>query len=198
MTEKLSKPHSLKTRLMHMAVALLVISQAVSSQFMTPPDSSSGENLMFEIHEYSGIAIFILIFGFWVHAMRRQGGTPMNRLFPWFSSPSHAALIADAKIYLTALKHFRLPDHKDHAPLPSAFHGLGILAVMLMTATGLIMFVSLKAGAGDSALFSQFANLHHFLAKFVWVYLIVHAAAAFLNQFAGKQSLTDMWSVKRD
>lgn len=66
--------HGRATRLLHMVIALLVIAQVATSEFMIKPGKNREEDLLFEIHEYTGIVAFFLIFGLWLYAFSRDRG----------------------------------------------------------------------------------------------------------------------------
>jgi cytochrome b561 len=193
-----STPHSRITRLFHTAIALLVIVQVLTSQFMALPKPRAEENLIFEIHEYSGITAFFLIFLFWFFTLRRNKGTEIGLLFPWFSRKRLAELGHSTKIHLKAFSHWKLPPYDPDAALPSAIHGLGIMLIATMATTGVIMFIAFLTGNGKASWAGAANEVHEIFSNLVWAFLIGHAGIALLNHFAGKQSLADMFSLKKN
>lgn len=188
-----SSRHVLATRLLHAGLATAIVIQLASSQFMNPDD---GGNTAFSVHQYAGLAAFALVFGFWVASALRKRGTPLHDLFPWTDSTRRAAVWADIKTHIAALKARTLPTHDDHSALASAIHGLGLLLMTAMAASGTLYYF-VNAGdpdAGGLVGLAMFVHLN--LAFLVWVYLIGHAALAVLNHFAGTMSLRTMWSFK--
>ncbi len=198
MTQEKNRPHGRATRLFHILIAVLVMSQLATSRVMTSPKKDREEDWLFEIHEYTGLVAFFVIAGFWLYTMYRRRGTQRGVLYPWFSRTSLAALAADAKRHAQALAKLRLPEHIQHAPLASAIHGLGILLVLLMACSGVTWFVGTQLGDVAHAWAEAAEEVHEFFSNVVWVYLFGHAGIALINHFAGKQSLTDMWSVEKD
>ena len=197
MTLDKNGPHGRKTRLLHMSIALLVIAQVTTSEFMITPGKERVEDILFEIHEYTGIATFFLVFGFWIYTLIRAGGTSPALLFPWFSASRRAAFWADTKHYFKVLSTFGIPEHVRNGPLASAIHGLGIVLIAAMASTGVAWFIAIQLGDtakwwGDAA-----KETHEIFSNLVWVYLIGHAGIALVNQFAGKQPLSDMWSLRK-
>jgi cytochrome b561 len=192
------RPHGRLTRLLHLSIAVLVIAQVATSEFMTAPGKNREEDLLFEVHEYTGIVAFVLIVAFCIYSMVRRRGTPSNLLFPWFSAESRRALLADIRIHVQALSKFRLPDHARNAAFPSAIHGLGILLILVMASTGVAWFVAIQLGDMAKPWGEAAKELHELVSSVVWVYLLGHAGIALVNQLAGKQRLSDMWSITRD
>ncbi|MGB5353644.1 MAG: cytochrome b/b6 domain-containing protein [Woeseia sp.] len=198
MNGKKPKPHSRTTRFFHMSIALLVISQLATSKFMVHPGKDREGDLLFEIHEYSGMLALFVICGFWLHILRRGRGTNPALLFPWFSSAGLQAFWIDVKAHLKSVLSFKIPDHVENGPLASGVHGLGILLISLMTATGTTWFISQQIGDSAKWWGGAAKEVHEIFSNLVWVYFIAHAGLAIINQFAGKQPLSDMWSVKGD
>lgn len=185
--------HALATRLLHTGLATAIIVQLGSSQFMNP---DHGGNTAFSVHMYSGLAAFALVLGFWVATALRKRGTALHDLFPWTNAHRRAAVWADIKTHIVALKARTLPTHDDHSALASAIHGLGLLLMTGMAASGTLYYF-VNAGdpdAGGLVGLAMFVHLN--LANLVWAYLIGHAGLAVLNHFAGTLSLRTMWSLK--
>lgn len=197
MTQSTEHPHSLRTRLFHLSIAVLVIAQVATSRFMVTPGQNREENLLFEIHEYTGIAAFFLIFGFWSYSLLRTRGTAPGLLFPWFSRDRLRALVADTRLHFQALLRRKIPEHVRNAPLPSAVHGLGILLIAAMATTCVTWFVGIQLGDMAQSWAKAAKEVHEALSNLVWIYLIGHAGIALINQLTGKQPLSDMWSVSK-
>jgi cytochrome b561 len=189
--------HTRITRLLHMAIALLVIAQLASSEFMTKPGKDRVEDTLFEIHEYAGIAVFILILGLCLNVLVRARGTETDLLFPWFSGDRRKAVWADVRAHVRAASHFRLPAHAERSPLASAVHGLGILLILAMAGTGVAWFIANQVGDSARAWGGAARETHEFLSNLVWAYLIGHAGLASLNQVTGRQRLSEMWSLAK-
>lgn len=179
--------HSLATRGLHMGVALAVIWQLAVSLGMEGPRPNQPGNALFETHEVVGLASFGLIVLFWLNLMLRRAGTQAGALFPWLSGPRRAALVEDARRHWQALRARRFPGYDEGAPLASAVHGLGLLLVTLMAASGFAWWLGATGAMGPHKLF---ANL-------VWVYLIAHAGLAVIHHLRRDASLAEMWSLRR-
>ncbi len=196
MTPSSARPHNRLTRFFHMGIALLVIAQLATSQLMAAPGKDKIEDIFFEIHEYTGIATFALIFGFWAYTFYRAQGTSPSLLFPWFSDQGRKAVFADTKEYVQALSKLKLPKHARRAPLASAVHGLGIFLIAVMASTGLLWFAAIQFGDSAKWWGNAARELHEVFSNLVWAYLVGHAGTALVNQFSGRQPLSDMWSLR--
>lgn len=188
--------HSRVTRLLHMALALLVIGQLTSSQLMETVKKGE-ENPYFEYHEYAGVTAFVIVWSFWFYIMMRREGTSLATLFPWFSSEGRLALRESARKHWAAMKQFQLTDHDPNDALPSAIHGLGMMLMAWMATTGAIFFIAIKMGESKSVWAKAVKELHEEFGTFVWIYLIGHAGIALINHFKMKQRLGEIWSLGR-
>ena len=187
--------YSAGTRLFHAGLALAVLSQLTSSQFMQVPRQGRPGNWVFEVHEYSGLFAMTMALGLWVVVMTRIGGTDMGLLLPWFSAARRGAFWADAKRHWTTARSFRLPEYQPAAPFAAAIHGLGLLLITAMAATGTIYWLGGIAGYQDGLAVWLAKEMHGFMANLVWAYLIGHAGMALIHHFTNQQSLRAMWSI---
>ena len=187
--------YSAGTRLFHTGLALAVLSQLASSQFMQVPRQGRPGNWVFELHEYSGLVAMTMALGLWVVVITRIGGTDMGLLLPWFNTARRDAFRADAKRHWTAARSFRLPHYQAAAPFAAAIHGLGLLLITAMAATGTTYWLGSIAGYENGLAVWLVISLHGFMANLVWAYLIGHAAMAFIHHFTDQQSLRAMWSI---
>lgn len=183
--------HGRATRLLHAGVALAVIWQLGVSLAMQGPRGTTPGDTLFSTHSYVGLAALGLIVLFWINLTLRRIGTNAGALFPWFSAERRAALWADTRAHLAALMRLRLPPYVEGSALASAVHGLGLLLMTLMAASGTAWwFTEPSAAAG------VFENVHKLFANLAWVYLIAHAGLAVLHHLRGEASLSEMWSLR--
>lgn len=183
--------HAWTTRLLHMGVALAVIWQLGVSLAMQGPRGATPGDALFTTHSYVGLAALGLIVLFWLNLMMRRVGTNAGALFPWLSSARRAALWSDTKAQLGPLTRFRLPDYVEGSTLASAVHGLGLLLMTLMAATGAAWWA-----LAPSATAGLFEEVHKALANLAWVYLIAHAGLAVVHHLRREASLSEMWSLR--
>jgi cytochrome b561 len=193
-----SSKHSFATRIAHIGLALAVVSQLATSQVMEPVEPGSAGNVYFTVHEYSGLAAFALVLGFWMAATFRRRGTEWGLLLPWFSGTRLGAVWSDVLVHLRSLARFRFPVYEAHSPLASAVHGLGLLLMTAMAASGTIYYF-INAGDPDAGgLVALTMLVHTSLANLVWAYLIGHGAIAVIHHFTQNLDLREMWSLRRE
>ncbi len=196
--EDVQNKHGWLTRLFHATLAIAIVTQLTTSQFMTRPKAGAEGDWIFEIHEYSGICAFVLASALFLRIAIRPRGTAFGQLFPWFSAARLKALVADLKIHWTAAKKFRLAKFDAGAALPSAVHGLGVMLMLAMATTGVIYWLAGKFGATQSSFVGLAMDIHETLSNAVWAYLIGHAGFALIHHFKGEASLLEMWSLRRN
>lgn len=191
---------SVMTRALHALLAMAVIYQLASSLYMEGPrhgrEAGGLPGLLFNVHEWVGLASLGVVLMFWLWALLRRGETGLGALIPWFSRSRRAALKTDLLRHLQAFGEFKIPDHRAHAPLPDAIHGLGLLLVSAMAATGTFFYV----GHDDTGLVKTLANeakeLHETLANVVWAYLIGHAGMALLHSATDHDIIQAMFGLR--
>lgn len=190
--------HSRTTRVFHGALALAIVVQLASAQFMQVPRVGRAANTAFEVHEWAGMVALVLTLVLWGVVMVRTVGTDAGALVPWFSVPRRAGLQADAVHHIRALRALRLPGHQDHSALASAVHGLGLLLMTGMAASGTVYFIAGLLGVQDQSAVHLMMDLHGLGGNLVWGYLIGHAGLALLHHLRSEQSLRTMWSLRKN
>jgi cytochrome b561 len=187
--------HTALTRLIHGALAILVIVQLTSSQFMVVEEPGKAANGGFVVHQYAGLAAFLLVLGFWAAASLRRRGTELGRLFPWFSRARIAAVTKDTWDHLASILKLRVPPYAPEAPLAAAIHGLGLIIITLMAASGGLYYFVNAGDPDGGGLVALAMTVHCTAANLAWAYLIAHASIAVIYHFASDMSLRDMWNV---
>ena len=178
---------SVTTRLIHGLLLLVVIDQLLTSQFMRRPFPGDPPGWTFSLHNYVGLGSVGIVAAFWVWAVVRRGETRLGRLIPWFSPARIMDVVADLVAQLRRLARLQAPDDEDGA-LASATHGLGLLAVTAMAATGGVYFFAEGTSVGHIML-----SLHKLLANLVWVYLFAHAGLAVVHYLLGSDIFSRMF-----
>ncbi|MEJ2650708.1 MAG: cytochrome b/b6 domain-containing protein [Gammaproteobacteria bacterium] len=185
---------SAQTRWLHMGLAVTVTLQLAISLIMEPPDEESASAMAraaFEAHEAVGLAAVIVVLAHWLWSLssRRDGG--LAHLFPW-----SGAAWAEVKADVSKLMSRQLPDGGSRGGLPGLVHGLGFLAVTGMALTGAVLFVVFPESGKPDDTVEFIADVHSFIANFVWAYWGGHVALAFLHKQAGHSTVQDMFSLK--
>ena len=185
---------SVQTRWLHLGLALTVTLQLAISLIMEPPNKKSASavaHTAFEAHEVVGIAAVVIVLAHWVWVLSGRADGGLARLFPW-SGSAWTEVKADA----AGLMNRQLPNGGARGGLPGLVHGLGFLAVTGMALTGAVLFAIFpETGKPDDSV-KFFAEIHEFIANFVWVYWGGHVALAFLHKQAGHSTVQDMFSLK--
>lgn len=187
--------HNRATRLFHAGLALAIVSQLLTSLAMQGPDDVQPGDFLFQVHRYSGLTATVLALGLWLTILFRSSGTELGASIPWFSGRRLAALWRDLKVHGRAVLNLRLPEHDPQAALPSAIHGLGLLLISAMAASGVVYFVQVGLGLHSAEPDGMIAmTVHLALGNLVWAYLIAHAGLAALHHLLRSMSLSTMWS----
>lgn len=180
-----------RTRLLHLGVAFAAVHQIVVSNFMRPPGRGRTENLAYELHEYVGIGTLALmvLYALWIAFRHREAR--VGELFPWVSPQRLSNLAADVRAHLAAFRRGRFPDD-EHRPLATAVHGLGLLVMAGMAATGGLTLLSIV----PQDIRGLSLSTHELLSKALWAYLIGHAGMALLHELAGHRVFRTIFSPR--
>ncbi len=188
--------HAIATRLLHLLLASAVLIQLVDTQVMGVPRPGRTldglQSRAFGVHEYVGLTAMGIVALFWVWLTLRRVGTDPGRLFPWFSPHRRAELWADVRLHLRLARRLALPDPEHSESLAAATHGLGLLIVLLMAATGTIGWLTWDQAAGMSAFTHTVFEAHGLLANLLWAYVVVHVGASLLHEALGHRLLARM------
>jgi cytochrome b561 len=176
------------TKVLHGLLLLAVAHQLLLVTWVERPRATSAGNVLYTWHETVGVITLAIVTAFWVWALARRSEASAAALFPWLSARRRHALWQDIRMHAAALRRFRLPDAGESA-LAGATHGLGLLVVSAMAATGAVM--ALGGVPGGPVL-----QIHKLLANLMWVYVIAHACLALLHQVQGHHVLQRMFGPK--
>ena len=191
-----SPKHTAATRLFHATLALSIITQLMTSLGMRYPRNGHPGNVLFTLHQYGGFVALALSLVFWLTIFTRRRGTSLAALIPWFSTAGRKAVWDDTITHLNAMMRLELPPHNDHAAMPSAIHGLGLLLMTALAVTGTYGFVMGLYGLGHASYVRPFMELHGLMGNIAWFYLIGHASLGLLHHLARQTSLSVMWSIR--
>jgi cytochrome b561 len=193
------KRRSHVTRVLHLALLLMVLHQLIGSQVMERPLPGDDPAWPFLLHQWIGVAGLVALGVFWVWTLARHRlETPLGRLVPWFSIDGWRAVFVDAMRSIGRLTGVGTaggrPEPEDGA-LASAVHGLGLLVASAMAVSG-AAYLFLFEGTSSGRLV---LGLHKLFANFMWAYLIGHAGVAIVHAILGDDVLSRMfWLRSRD
>ena len=185
---------SIQTRLLHIGMALTVSFQLAISLIMEAPDEESASQMAraaFEAHEMVGMAAVLIVMAHWIWSISSQADGGLARLFPW-----GGAALAEVKNDISLMMKGQLPEGGSRGGLPGLVHGLGFLAVTGMVITGAtLFFIFPETGKPDDTV-EFFAEIHEFIATFVWIYWGGHIALGVMHKKMGHSTVQDMFSFK--
>lgn len=183
------------TRLLHGLIAIGIIAQLLSSQFMAAPDklkdATGVQQFYWESHEILGLFTVIVMLLHWLWIFSSRSDVSFSKLFPWNKKGIKAAM--------TDLSHFiknrTIPDMQMENGLSSIVHGLGFLVASFMAVSGFALYLVIDwvSGAGSS-LFESVVSVHQFFANLMWAYLIGHVVAAVCHEYKGERIIQAMFS----
>lgn len=186
--------HSGPTRFLHGALTIAVGVQLVAGLIMQAPSARHAGNGFFTLHKESDLLIGALALTFWVVVATRRSGTEAGLMFPWFNARRRAPLAADLRRHCAALRHGHLAGFQPAAPLAAASHGLGLVLITIMAATGIGHLIAATDGAPPTSFGEWLRWLHGLTSILAWLFLIGHGLVALLHHYAGEQDLQGIWS----
>jgi cytochrome b561 len=175
-----------KTRFLHLGLALVVTFELFNSLIMEEPQPgrvlSGLEGVLFETHEWAGMAALLIIAVHWAWSLWGMGGSGLRHLLPYRTTDR--AIIWQE---LRGLLAFRLPQGGPDGRLAGMIHGLGLLAVSVMALTGAVLFFGLPEDGSKSTMFVDLAEeAHEIFSTLAWVYWGGHGVMAVLHQLVAK------------
>jgi cytochrome b561 len=185
---------SIQTRLLHLGLALTVTLQLAVSLVMEAPDHEDASEVAlaaFEAHEFIGMAALLVVALHWLWSLASRADGGLSHLFPW-----GGAALTQVKIDVSKLFKGQLPEGGPRGGLPGLVHGLGFLAVTAMAISGGILFFIFPETGEPGKNVEAVAEVHEFIATFVWIYWGAHIALGVLHKRAGHSTILDMFSFK--
>jgi cytochrome b561 len=183
--------------LVHVGLALAIIIQLSSSLVMEPVEPGRAGNVFFTVHGYGGLVAFAFVLGFWLVVSFRRRGTELGLLLPWLSAVRRTALWSDLRKQLSSVAALKMPPHDPTSPLASAIHGLGLLLMTAMAASGTLYYFVNTGDPDAGGLVGLAMVVHQTLANLAWAYLIGHGAMALLHHMTQQADMSEMWSLRR-
>lgn len=189
------------TRWLHAGIALTVVVQLLSSLLMVVPAPghvpTEPGDFLFQVHRLSGITVVCLLLLHWLWQLGGHVKNGWGHLFPWFSKQRMRRLTGDLKSLPDWIRKGFPDQTAETLPLAGAVHGLGLLAVSGMAVTGGIIFFAMSPNGGMALWVVSLAEVHSFIANFVWAYLCGHVGIALLHHSRKSHLISDMFDLKR-
>lgn len=190
------------TRLLHIGMAITVVLQLADSEFMRHPKPNPEhartalETGMFEIHEWVGIAALTLVLLRILWGFVGPEKFSWARLFPWRSSEGRARILTQIKEEIPGWFKGKISTDEDN-PLAGSIHGLGLLTVLGMGATGLTIFLGMGEDGHVNGFIHAVMEFHaDVLANLMWAYVIGHVGMAMLHKLLGHDLVREMFTLK--
>jgi len=185
------------TRWLHVGLALAIPLQLLSEEFMKRPKLVDGlprirtdaEVTFFEMHEWIGMAALAIVVLHILWSTTKAGGG-LGHLFPYFKAGGCKSIMDELK-QVPGWLSGKLHMDADNSPLAGSVHGLGLLLVLAMAATGGTMFFGMNEVTGQmSGFVHTMKEVHEALGNLVWLYLIAHVGMAVLHKIKGHDLLS--------
>jgi len=189
------------TRLLHWGFALLIPLQLLSEEFMKRPKPGRIRDdvqvFFFEVHEWVGMLALTLVVLRLGWALLSQEASWL-RLFPYFSAKGRKQLPQELKHEMLNMFKAKFAESGQQSPLSGIVHGLGLLLVLALGATGALMLYGMEASGQMTGLVHLAKEVHEALGGLLWVYLIAHVGMALLHTLLGHAVLRRMFCFKGD
>ncbi len=177
-SDSLPWPRSIKW--LHIFLALFITFQLMSELDMKAIWKQVGitafRHFLFESHMWIGLASTVVIVLFWsvvaTHAPLRA------HLFP-YTGVYRARILKDVQGALRGV----FPPAGMRGGLPGLVHGLGLLAISAMGASGVVLFVMIFSAGGvkPGTAYALPHAIHSLVANLVWAYWWGHIGMALLH-----------------
>jgi cytochrome b561 len=177
------------TKILHWLIASTILVQLLSEEFMKRPKPgrirTEGQELFFEVHEWFGVIVLVLVLLRFVFIMDRN---EWARLFPWITAEGCKGIVSELK-KVPGWFVGKLRDAGEEDYLAKTVHGLGLLLALALGFSGTVLFAGMNpdGSMGDTVHF--FKETHEVLGELLWIYLSGHVFMALLHQLMGHKSL---------
>lgn len=147
----------------------------------TPVEATIG----FEVHEYLGLFIGLLLLLRIILAMTSLPGANWKHLFPWLFAAGRKQLKGEIKIQLAGWKSMKLAPPEDGEAVARSVHGLITLSAIIMAATGALLYFGWSTTAPQTDVIELIASIHELVVGGLEALLGAHILAVILHQRQG-------------
>jgi len=149
----------------------------------------------FEMHEWVGMLILTLVLMRLMWSLMSEESS-WSRLFPYLSGDGRRQLPNKVKHEVLDMLKGKFAESGQKSPLSGIVHGLGLLLVLALGATGAVMLYGMEASGQMTGLVHLAKEVHEALGGLLWVYLIAHVGMALLHTLLGHGVLHRMFGFK--
>jgi len=143
------------------------------------------ETLGFEVHEYLGLFIALLLIIRIFLAMTSLPGANWRHLFPWMFASGRHQLSCEIKLQMSGWKSMKLAPPEDGEAVGRSVHGLIILCSITMAVTGTLLYFGWSITAPQTDMVELIAEIHELVVGGLEVLLGAHILAVILHQRQG-------------
>ena len=193
--------YDLGTRWLHAGIALGASIQLCASLFMDVPSPAQpfvepGYHF-FLVHRWSGICLVTVVILHWLWGLSGHVMAGWGHLFPWFSKSRLKGLVSDVKDMPKWFQGNLPPQKEETIPLAGAIHGLGLLVISAMAASGATIFFGMGPRGAMDPFVAGVREGHMLMGNILWVYFFGHVGISVLHQLRGDRLITSMFNLAR-
>ena len=182
----------------HLAIVCLVLFQLFSEQLMEipKPDKAIDETqaLFLQLHEWNGFIVLGLAVLFLM--LRFDKIQERHSLFPWLSASGWKGIFKEICNDIPGWFKGKLKKPEESSHIASSVHGLGILLLLGLGATGIMVFMELQPNGYMDKDTKLIKDLHSDMGDLIWIFVLGHSAMALLHQLAGHRVFQSMFLSK--
>jgi len=185
----------------HLAIVCLVLFQLFSEQIMElpKPDKPIGdtEALFLLLHEWNGFIVLGLAILFLL-LRSSDKNQASHSLFPWLSAAGWRGIFKEICSDIPGWFKGKLKKPEESFHLASTVHGLGILLLIGLGATGIMVFMGLEPNGYMDKDTQLIKGLHSSMGDLIWIFVLAHSAMALLHQLAGHRVFQSIFGSKAE
>lgn len=143
------------------------------------------ESWMFEVHEFLGISIALLIVIRLMLAFSGIAGANWRNLFPWLTQEGRGQLQHEIKAQASGWKKGKLAPPEEGESVARSVHGLMLLTVLGMAATGVALFFGWNEHGSQTAMIHLVGEAHEIIVGLVEALIALHILAVIVHVRGG-------------
>ena len=182
----------------HLAIVCLVSFQLFSEQMMEIPKpdkpTDATQALFLLLHEWNGFIVLGLAVLFLM--LRADKSQERHSLFPWLSAAGWKGIFREVCSDIPGWFKGKLKTPEESFHIASSVHGLGILLLLGLGATGIMVFMGLEPNGYMDKDTKLIKDLHSSMGELIWIFVLGHSAMALLHQMAGHRVFQSIFSSK--
>ena len=182
----------------HLAIVCLVSFQLFFELMMELPKPDKPiddiQALFLLLHEWNGFIVLGLTVLF---LMLRSGQSQTTHsLFPWLSISGWKGIFKELAHDIPGWFKGKLKKPEESFRIASSVHGLGILLLLGLGATGIMVFIGLEPNGYMDRDTKAIKDLHSSMGDLIWIFVLGHSAMALLHQLVGHRVFQSMFIAK--